>query len=237
MRLLYRDSYIERGLNEEAMARLSALGDIILRTEFNVTGIDDPEDIERLHFLDCLSALDWKPVLSARSLVDIGSGAGLPALVLALALPGASISAVESRGKKCAFIRAAARRLGLVNVSVWCARVEAHGRGAGREAYDVAVSRAVASLPVIAEYSLPLLKLGGTMVALKGSISNEERIRGSRALGILGADGPDEIRLYPFRGAENRWAYVATKTRPTPDAYPRRPGIPTKRPLGNLAAS
>jgi len=225
---------MRRGLCEETLARLSVLGDLILGAEFNITGIGEPEEIERRHFLDSLSILDLHPVLLAKSLVDIGSGAGIPALVLAMALPGASVSAVESQGTKCDFIQAAARTLGLANVSVWRTRAEEHGRGVGRAVYDVGVSRALAALPVVAEYSLPMLRIGGTMVAMKGSISDQECTQGLRALDILGADGMDEIRLQPFMGAENRWAYVAIKTRPTPEAYPRRPGIPAKRPLGKV---
>jgi 16S rRNA (guanine527-N7)-methyltransferase len=229
---MHTDPYAARGLDEQTLGKLAALGDLILGAEFNVTGIDEPEEIERRHFLDSLSLLDLGPVLSATTLVDIGSGAGLPALVLALALPGAVISAVESQRKKSAFIEAAARQLGAKNVTVWCTRAEDHGQGSGRQAYDVALSRAVAPLAVVAEYSLPLLRLGGTMVAMKGAISDQERIQGERALGILGADGLNEIQLHPFEGAENRWAFLATKTRPTPTAYPRRPGVPSKRPLG-----
>lgn len=232
MRLLYTDAYVARGLDDSSLARLAAFGDIILAAGFNVTGIDEPEEIERRHFLDSLSLLDLAQVLSAKKLVDIGSGAGLPALVLALALPEATIAAVESQRNKCAFLEAASRDLGIENLAVWCARAEEHARGQGHEAYDVAVSRAVAALPVVAEYSLPMLRLGGAMIAMKGSISDEERIRGLRALAILGADGLDEIHLHPFAGADNRWAYVATKSRPTPMMYPRRPGLPSKQPLG-----
>jgi 16S rRNA (guanine527-N7)-methyltransferase len=176
--------------------------------------------------------LDIDAVVSARDLVDIGSGAGLPALVLALALPEAEVTAVEALRKKCAHIETAAGTLGLENVRVRCQRAEEYGRSPARGAHEVVVSRALAALPVVAEYSLPLLRLGGTMVAMKGSISDQERTQGQRALGILGADRLDAIRLHPFAGAENRWAYVARKVRDTPNEFPRRPGIPAKRPLG-----
>jgi len=232
LRLLYTDSYIARGLDERALTKLADFGDLILGAGFNITGIDQPEEIERRHFLDSLSLLDLSAVLSAGKIVDIGSGAGLPALVLALALPNALISAVESQRKKCAFLEAASRRLGIKNLAVWCVRAEEHGRGLGRQAYDAAVSRAVAPLPVVAEYSLPMLRLGGAMIAMKGSISDQERIQGARALAILGADGLHGIRLCPFAGANELWAYVATKAGPTPATYPRRPGVPARRPLG-----
>ena len=211
---------------------MAAFGDLILGAGFNVTGVRDPEQIEVLHFLDSLSLLEVGAVSSAESIADLGSGAGLPVLVLALARPGMEITAVESQRKKCAYIEKTAETLGITNVTVCCARAEEYGRSTGREAHDVVVSRALAALPVVAEYSLPLLRLGGVMVAMKGSISDQERTQGLRALGILGADGLDGIRLHPFVGAENRWAYVARKTRVTPEEYPRRPGVPARRPLG-----
>jgi 16S rRNA (guanine527-N7)-methyltransferase len=211
---------------------LAVLGDVILGAAFNVTAIHDPEEIERLHFLDSLSLLEVEVVAKAKDLVDVGSGAGLPALVLALALPSTQVTAVESQRKKCAHIETAVRALGLDNVSICCQRAEEYGGSAAREMHEVVVSRALAALPVVAEYSLPLLRLGGSMVAMKGSISDQERTQAQRALGILGADRLDAIRLHPFAGAENRWAYVARKVRLTPKEFPRRPGIPAKRPLG-----
>ena len=102
----------------------------------------------------------------------------------------------------------------------------------GREAHDVVVSRALASLPVVAEYSLPLLSPGGTMVAMKGEISNQERIQAQEALDILGGDALGAMALDPFPGAMNRWVYTARKQRATPPGYPRKAGIPSKRPLG-----
>lgn len=197
-----------------------------------MTGLTDPHEIERTHFLDSLSLLDLGYVSSASSLVDVGSGAGLPALVLALALPNVKIVAVESQRKKCAYIGRAAEALCLRNVEVYCVRAEEYGRTAGRGAHDVVVSRALAALPVVAEYSLPLLAIGGTMVAMKGAISDQERTQTEKALGILGSDLLEAVRLQPFSGAQNRWVYLARKIRVTPIDYPRRPGIPAKRPLG-----
>lgn len=170
---------------------------------------------------------------SAVEVADVGSGAGLPGLVLALALPHSRVTVIESQRKKCAFIEKGIAVLKVDNVRIHCGRVEDYGSLSGREIYDVAVSRALAALPVVAEYSVPLLRPDGAMVAMKGSISDQERIQGLEALGILGAQGFDAIRLYPFPGAKNRWVYVAKKSRHTPAGYPRRPGIPAKRPLGS----
>jgi 16S rRNA (guanine527-N7)-methyltransferase len=149
-----------------------------------------------------------------------------------LALPGTKVTAIESMRKKCAYIEELAKTLNLSNLTARWARAEEYGRSTGREAYDVVVSRAVAALPVVAEYSFPLLRVGGAMVALKGSISDQERTQALNAVGILGADGLEAVRLDPFEGALNRWAYVATKIRSTPDRYPRRSGVPVRKPLG-----
>lgn len=152
--------------------------------------------------------------------------------MLALALPGTRVTAIESLHKKCEHITKAADTLGLVNLTVRCLRAEEYGRTEGRETHDVVVTRAVAALPVVAEYSLPLLRIDGVMIAMKGAVSDQECTQAVRAVGILGADAIDAVQLDPFAGSTNRWAYLATKVRATPREYPRRPGVPARRPLG-----
>ena len=140
MELTQSQAYRERGLGGEAIARLSALGDLLLAAGFNVTSIREPEAIESFHFLDCLALLDLAAIRCASRFADVGSGAGLPALVLGLALPSARVTAIESQHKKCRFIEKAAGALALHNVEIECARAEDYGRGAGRDAHDVTVS-------------------------------------------------------------------------------------------------
>jgi 16S rRNA (guanine527-N7)-methyltransferase len=224
--------YASYGLDNGAQQRLSLLGDFLLGAPCNVTGVTAPEEVERVHFLDSLSLLSLPAVYLATRVVDIGSGGGMPALVLAIARPDAVVTAIESQRKKCEHIQRVISALALGNVSVCCLRAEEHARSEGRASYDVAISRAVATLPVVAEYSLPLVRIGGTMAAMKGCISAQERTRGAGALAILGADRLEAIRLEPFEGARDRWVYLAEKVRATPEAYPRRSGIPAKRPLG-----
>ena len=224
--------FAQAGLTDRALDQLAALGDLLLSAELNVIGTRQPLVIERQHLLDSVSVLSLPVVRGAASLVDVGSGGGLPGLVLAIALPELDVTTLESVGKKCAFIERTAKRLGLPNVTTVCQRAEEFGRSAGRARFDVAVARAVAALPVLAELCLPLVRRGGVFVAMKSALSDQERIHGESALAILGADSLVGHPADPFPGGDRRWLYVAEKTGDTPDRYPRRVGVPVRRPLG-----
>ena len=169
--------------------------------------------------------------------MDVGSGGGLPALVVAIALPGVHVTALESVAKKCVFIERTAAQLGLPNVEVVCARAEEFGRTAGRASFDVVVARAVATLPVLAELCVPLARVGGTFVAMKSALSDQERIRGESALAILRAGPLTGHAVDPFPGGDRRWLYVAVKTGETPEMYPRRVGVPGRKPLGGAEST
>jgi len=236
MNLRETPAYVSYGLNDEAIAKLARFGDLLLSSPLNVTAISDPLGIEYLHFLDSLSLLSVREVNEAGSAVDVGSGGGLPAIVLALALPRLEVVAVESIGKKCAFMEEAAACLDLPNLNVQCARAEDFGRSDLRGSFDVAVIRAVAPMAVVAELCLPLVRVGGVVVAMKGRMSDQERIQGRNALAILGAVEDRAGQVRPFPGAENRWLHVARKVCATSIDYPRRPGVPQKRPLGVVRA-
>jgi len=232
LNLQENSAYLACGLTEEMIAKLDRFGDLLLASPVNVTAIRDPLGIEHLHFLDSLSLLAVPEVNEAGRAVDVGSGGGLPAIVLALALPHVNVVAVESIHKKCVFIEQAATLLGLSNLIVECARAEDLGHSDLRESFDLAVTRAVAPMAVVAEICLPLVRVGGVVVTMKGPMSDEERIQGQNALAILGAEECPSRQVRPFPGAENRWLHVARKVRSTPPAYPRRAGVPQKRPLG-----
>ena len=232
MELTRTAAYDAYGLSEAERGLLARFGDLLLASVDNVTGIREPSILEDHHLLDSLSLLTLAAVREAHTVVDVGSGGGLPAAVLAIARPELKVVALESVGKKCRFIDAAARTLGLSNLQVACGRAEDLGQGPGRASFDLAVVRAVASLPAVAELAVPLLRLGGYFVAMKGALPEEECAQGEKALAILGCGLLSAERVEPFPGAENRLLYVARKDHVTPDAYPRRPGIPAKRPLG-----
>ena len=223
-------------ISSEAEKRLLAYADLLSRYEkANVIGTRDFEEIVQRHVLDSLSCLLFRPLYEAERVADIGSGGGLPGMPLAVMLPGAEVTLFEATGKKTAFLRYASEELGLVNVRVVNARVEESAREeVHRAAYDVCTVRALARLSVVAEYSVPLLRLGGTVVAMKGRLDAEERDEGGRALGKLGGRVRGEMQVRYLSGVEEgeRRLLLLEKTGETPGAYPRRTGVPARNPLG-----
>lgn len=182
-----------------------------------------------LHVADSLVALELPEVQGARRIADLGAGAGFPGLALAAALPEARVALVESAGRKCEFLARAVAAAGLENVEVVHARAEEWGDGVG--ACDLVTARALASLPVLAEYAAPLLREGGALVAWKGRRDPEEEAAGAAAAALLGLELAEVRSVQPFPAARDRHLHVFRKTGPTPDRFPRRPGMATKRPL------
>lgn len=223
-------------MSVEAKRLLIAYADLLSRYEkANVIGTRDFEEILHRHVLDSLSCLLFAPLRVANRVGDIGSGGGLPGIPLAAVLPDAKVTLIESIGKKAMFLRYAKEELGLANVNVINARVEESGReDVHRGAYDVCAVRALARLSVVAEYSLPLLRRGGNVVAMKGRVDAGERAEGERALRKLGGRVSDEVQVRYLPGLEQgeRRLVVLEKMEETPGAYPRRTGTPARNPLG-----
>ncbi len=199
----------------------------------NLTRVVEPESVARLHLLDALSAL---PLLDAapRSdrCLDLGSGGGVPGLVLALARPDRRWVLVDSVRKKADVLRAFVGSLGIGNVEVVAERAEVLGRDAThRERHDVVAARACAALPVLAEYALPLLAIGGTLVAWKGPIADDELDAGRAAAAACGGSEPS-VHPAGFAVLGDHRFVVIEKDRPTPERFPRRAGEPGRRPLG-----
>jgi 16S rRNA (guanine527-N7)-methyltransferase len=169
---------------------------------------------------------------AATRIADLGAGAGFPGLALAVALPHAQVDLIEATRRKCEVITRLASAAGLTNARVIPARAEEWARGDGREAYEAITARAVASLPVLAEYAAPLLERGGALIAWKGARDPEEEQAGGRAAESLGLEPRDPFPVRPFRGSRERNLHVYVKTGPTPERFPRRPGMAAKRPLG-----
>lgn len=198
----------------------------------NLTAITEPEQIRVKHFIDSLScALVLGPDPTGR-LADVGAGAGFPSLPLKIAFAPVSVTLIESVGKKAAFCRQVIQELELPEAQVLQQRAEQVGRDPQhRERYDWAVARAVAGLPVLLEYMLPLLRLGGVAIAMKGESGPAEAHAAERALEVLGGR-LEQIRVVELPGVvETRHLMVIEKVAATPERYPRRPGIAAKRPL------
>jgi len=199
---------------------------------FNLTSITDPEQIRTKHFLDSLSC--WLALRQAPPgrVIDVGTGAGFPGLPLKILQPQMQLTLVEATAKKAGFLEHMVQVLGLRDVTVLAKRAEEAGQMAEhRQAYDWAIARAVAPMAALAEYLLPLVKIGGFALAQKGRGAMEEIEAASNAIEKLGGG---KIELMPVTIPdldEERWLVVVEKVAPTPAAYPRRAGMPAKRPL------
>jgi 16S rRNA (guanine527-N7)-methyltransferase len=185
-----------------------------------------------VHVADSLSGLEFEQLAKAQQIADIGSGAGFPGLVLAVALPKSRVDLIESVGRKCDFIQRAIDAAGIANARVVNARSEELAGGERREAYAAVTARAVGRLSTLAELASPLLERDGVLVAWKGKRDPEEEAQLAGAAEKL-AMRPEEIRhVGPFAGSEHRHLHLIRKSGSTPDDLPRRPGIAKKRPRG-----
>jgi 16S rRNA (guanine527-N7)-methyltransferase len=191
------------------------------------TTVRDPDAAVDRHVADSLVALELEPVRSARSIVDVGSGAGWPGLALAAALPEARVFLVESAIRHCRYLERAVHAAGLLNAEVVHARVEEWIC-----ACEVVTARALAALPVVLEYAAPLLTAGGHVVAWKGAVGHSEATAGVAAAAELGLAAVEVRHVAPYAGAPERTLHVFRKVAPTPPRFPRRPGMAVKRPLG-----
>jgi 16S rRNA (guanine527-N7)-methyltransferase len=199
---------------------------------FNLTAIRDIDGIRTRHFLDSLSLLQVLPASGSLRVVDVGTGAGFPGIPLKIMLPAIHLTLVESIGKKANFCQLVVDELGLSDVRVLNTRAEELARQSGhREGYDFALARAVAGMPILAEYLLPLVKVGGTMVAQKGSSAHAESQSAVRAFNMLGASLEKVIPVELPGVSDERYLVVVRKSSPTPALYPRPAGAPVKKPL------
>lgn len=199
---------------------------------FNLTAIRDPHEIHIKHFLDSLTCLMAVRETNLMRLIDVGTGAGFPGIPIKIVYPKMQLTLVESVGKKAEFCRHVVKMLNLKSVEVVQERAEALGQNpAYREQYDWAVARAVAVLPVLAEYLLPFIKVGGSMLAMKGESGPAEAHAAEHALQVLGGHLRQLIRVTLPGVAEERYLVVIDKLAATPLKYPRKVGVPAKRPL------
>jgi 16S rRNA (guanine527-N7)-methyltransferase len=183
-----------------------------------------------IHIADSLVGLEVDALARARRVTDIGSGAGFPGIPLAVALPAATVTLVESQSRRCVFLELAVAEAGVTNAAVECGRVEEWRDGLRLN--DAVAARALAEQAVVLEYAAPLLRRGGVVVDWRGRRSELEEERALRAAEHLGLER-DEIRpVSPYAGAEDRHLHVYLKVRDTPGQFPRRAGVARRRPLG-----
>jgi 16S rRNA (guanine527-N7)-methyltransferase len=220
-------------LSSEQLDQFSHFADHLIEwnARFNLTSIVDPRDIVIKHFLDSLSVMRAIPA-KARRIIDVGAGAGLPGFPIKIVRPDLTVVMVEATRKKCDFLEAMIKELKVYNAFVVNARAEEVGRDPDhREYYDVAVARAVADLPVLTEYLLPLVKVGGVAIAQKSKNVAEEVERADTAILLLGGLDAQVIPVRVPGLPDERNLIVIEKLAETPEEYPRRVGIPAKKPI------
>lgn len=207
-------------------ALLAALLDALTTDPAAPTTVRTPAEAVDRHLADSLVALDLPLFSAAHVIVDLGSGAGLPGLALAAGLPGVTVHLLESSEKKCHFMRRAAQRAGLPNAEVVHARAETVGLDPPHA--DVVTARAVGPLALVAEYAAPILDLGGHLVAWTGRRDPAMEREAARAAEELGLELVEVKPVRPYPGALHRHLHVYRKVSPTPDRFPRRPGVAHK---------
>jgi 16S rRNA (guanine527-N7)-methyltransferase len=195
------------------------------------TTVSEPSEAANVHIADSLSGLAIPELARATAIADIGAGAGFPGLALATALPDANFDLIESTERKCEVIARLAAAAGLGNAQPVPARAEEWAAGDGGERYEVVTARALASLAVLAEYAAPLLAHAGILVAWKGARDPAEEAAGAAAAALVGLEPREPLAVRPFKGSRERNLFVYEKVAPTPERFPRRPGMATKRPL------
>jgi 16S rRNA (guanine527-N7)-methyltransferase len=200
--------------------------------KMNLTAITDKGEVYLKHFFDSLTAGFYFDFRQDLSLCDVGAGAGFPSIPIKIAFPGIHVTIVDSLNKRIHFLEYLAKELQLEDVRFIHSRAEEFGQLKDhRESYDIVTARAVARMSVLSELCLPLVKVGGTFIAMKGSSGQEELQAGKKAITLLGGAVKEKYSfLLPVEESE-RNIFLITKEKPTPKKYPRKPGTPNRNPI------
>jgi 16S rRNA (guanine527-N7)-methyltransferase len=218
------------GLSPDQTEQLRRFAAILVHDDRAPTTVREPNRVRDDHLADALVALELPVVREARTIADLGAGAGVPGIPLAVALPESQIYLVEGNRRKCEFMAHVATFLELGNAQVVHDRAETWREGLGT--FDLVTARALAPLDVVAEYAAPMLRIGGAMVAWRGRREAQVEAAGVRAAEILGLCVMEPVHVEPYKGAEHRYLHLMSKVGETPDRFPRRDGVARKRPLG-----
>jgi 16S rRNA (guanine527-N7)-methyltransferase len=213
-----------------AAEKLLALLELVVSDRLAPTSVRDPSRALDDHLADSLVALELAETRDASTIADLGAGAGLPGLPLAIALPGAQVALVESSSRKCLFIGRAIDACGATNARAVHARAEAWTEGL--RSFDLVTARALASLDVVAEYAAPLLRVGGTAVVWRGRRDQDAETAAAKAAAKLGLEVREPRSVKPYQAAAHRHLHLMLKVSETPEGFPRRPGMARKHPLG-----
>lgn len=220
-------------ISDDLGKKLKIYGELLKdwNSKINLTAITDDEGIAVKHFLDCLLVTKSAEFKSGMKVIDVGTGAGFPGLVIAATYPEVQVTLLDSTGKKLKAVQDMAEKMGVSNATVVHMRAEDAGKNPDfREQYDFSTARAVAELRVLAEYTLPFVKKGGTFLSLKGSTAFDELSAGEKAVQILGGkiEGVDEFSL---PGGDKRAIIKVKKISQTSAKYPRPSAQIAKKPL------
>ncbi len=202
--------------------------------KFNLTAITDYTSVQLKHFLDSLSAVKilQRAGVAGKNLIDLGAGAGLPGMPLAIAFPDLRVTLLEATGKKVRFLDEVSRELGLDNVNNVHGRAEEFAHDPKqREQYDFVVARALAPLPTLVEYMLPFARVGGTCIAYKAVEAHAETDAAKNGIEILGGGLREIVSVKLAKLDDVRQLVVMDKRAPTPKVYPRAGGLPKRKPL------
>lgn len=204
-----------------------------LHADRGLTAVTERDNIIDIHLRDSLSLLALPETGPVMSVIDVGSGGGFPGLPLAIARPSVSFSLLESNSRKCIFIESCIDLLGLRNARVINSRAETAGHAETRESFDLALARALGPLPVVLELALPLVRPGGFLLMQRGGRRSGDEAVALEVAPMLGGSLRRVVPVKPYPQARRLHVWVFEKQNTTPDCYPRRPGIPRKRPLGD----
>ncbi|GAG69080.1 unnamed protein product [marine sediment metagenome] len=224
-------------LHKEQIKKFSRYLELLVQwnQKINLTSLKTPQEIIIKHFLDsisCIKVINKYIDTEGISVIDVGAGAGFPGIPIKTICPSIRLSLLEVRKKKTLFLEKVTEEMNFRQVKILNGRAETFGKEADhREKYDIAISRAVARLNVLSEYCLPLVRVGGLFIAQKGRSYMEETEKSLKTIRFLGGEliGVENIRI-PFINQE-RHLLVIKKTKGTPSEYPRKVGLPQKRPL------
>ena len=236
MRVFLEKAASEYGveLSEKQLQQFQRYYELLIEwnEKINLTAITEPQEVAVKHFIDSVSAWDEKRFEGTKSIIDVGTGAGFPGIPLKIFQPQLKLVLLDSLNKRIKFLQTVVDELQLDNVECIHARAEEGAKNPKhREKLDIAVSRAVARLPVLAEYCIPFVKVGGTFAALKGMKFAEEAEEGKKALQILGGSEPVSVEK-KLPGLDDKRAVIyVKKIKSTPKKYPRKAGTPDKDPL------